>query len=92
MEICYIIISCTYIYIYVSSDYLATGLLSGSSTSVNRLPPHVHMRRPHSGLYNLLVVNMRHRIVCGIACGIHHEVSAVDLATLTEAEYIRHPP
>ena len=43
-------------------------------------------------LYNLLVVNMRHCIVCGIACGIHHEVSAVDPATLTEAEYIRHPP
>jgi len=53
MEICYIIISCTYIYIYVSSDYLATGLLSGSSTSVNRLPPHVHMRRPHSGVIQL---------------------------------------
>jgi len=47
---------------------------------------------PIVALYNLLVVNMRHRIVCGIACGIHHEVSAVDLATLTEAEYIRHPP
>ena len=26
------------------------------------------------------------------ACDIHHEFSAVDLATLTEAEYIRHPP
>jgi len=25
-------------------------LLTGSSTSVNRLPPLVHMRRPHSGV------------------------------------------
>ena len=28
-------------------------LLTGSSTSVNRLPPHVHMRRPHSGVIQL---------------------------------------